>query len=400
MIPIPIPIPSGISTTPIMDFTGLAPIANQELIGTNYVEIIWSNDADKATKVNKFIKLSPPPSIYINNIQSAVLPPDLDSFNTQRIAKMYTSVKIDLTIVSYSSGSGTVVKSTPEPSGSGTVSFAVNNARAIGNFGNSCYFGVAMHLLFVMRDCREFITTKWNISSDQALKNISEILTKMGGPHQAANPITMTAAHMYRFDKSQYMIIKKKYYPDPALSAQLASGAISQAQFNNLFSIEEDPSDMLMILVEELRVDGEISAIQQIRDIDYHTMAIPPMELGTNPKENRSMFIIEKNDFSTNPADELQNIMQTAYNRVELLEGLKAKTVDASITGTGKSEVVFCHRHTKLLNLPTYLLIKIASVDPFGKIPHDIKINLTLKFIGPQTKTYFFMGAIIHDDDY
>lgn len=377
------------------------PIANQEIIGSVYTEIPFDDVTIKRrvpqpqiSLETKFIKFDPGCQINIDGIPTNC-PPALMAFATQRKNKLI----IIIASVIFVLGLSNVIKIntsnlvTGDFIGSSKLgSFNVNNARAIGNFGNSCYFGVAMHLLYVMADIRDYIEATWGASPEIEKQYIRDLLIKMGGfITKAGNPITDGNANpALNFSKLNYEKIHEKYYPESLEPFD----PLNPLKIRKPIEQEEDPTPLLIFLLGSLPHTHSNLYAQGTLENNYHVMTNVP--LGASIMSVRTFFPVLYEHIIASPNAELQNILEKAYNHASIMDGVNSVTYNHA----GKNQAVSAFSFVQMTQLPQYLLIQLNSVDPNTntKYPHNIKMSITLDLqVGPTKVKYFFLGAIIHE---
>lgn len=384
IIPPVITIPPGApikSATLIMDYTNTFPIANQEITADGmYTEIPFTDSTSRSAVENKFIRFylftGERRAIYDKGIQ-IFHGPMLLPFEQAMNASKPTLVPTIIPIVNV------VMKNTNPivPANFPTINFFVRNARAISNFGNSCYFGSAMQLLFVMFNITNDIITKWKfpVPLDKAhLPLIGDLLNKMKSTitlPNVGNPISAGNTNpLLDFFIGHYRTIKSHIY-------------------GNTNMTEEDPLTFLLNVIKNLSPVAKPWVEEDIDEVRYHVLK--PNTKVEVTTDDRPIFPIYFKNIQTNPNGELQDLMYDCYLHLDFRDGPTTATRDVA----GKNQAIFAYNFIEITKLPTYLLIELQYTNHIDVIEHNIQINLTLDLkVGSQQIKYFFMGAIIYDE--
>ncbi len=152
--------------------------------------------------------------------------------------------------------------------------FNVENARALANFGNSCYFGVSMQLLFVMHDLRTMIVNNTNFlqpnfptpinvtksSMITAYGNIKDLLIEMNVSPKTT-PITIF---------SNYKFVKQNIFDIPSVTL-----------------VEEDAEEFISFFTSRLRNEiRDLFLMKGVREYyragDGQLMSSTPYEFSFN----------------------------------------------------------------------------------------------------------------------
>lgn len=328
VVPPPPPPPPPLQLTPILDFTTLAPIANQKWDGTQFVRsgaIIDIAIETNPLLVNYFNTFTPP-TVFDNIVISTDL--------QWRIAHIY-------------------------------------NARPISNFGNSCYFGVGMHMIYVMIDVREHIINTAVLpgaSTDEQFvySNIRSLLLEM---KKSPKNIAVSSFPNYRQ-------VKKKIMGNDNLREEDAAEFISK--FISLINgIYANPNVFLL----------------QMEEIHYHaitgqvlTAILPPSVSWPAHEFVIPRIIIEQNINAT-----LEDVIEKTH---------RLGTLEARITKSS-TDHIFMYTYSDIVRLPSYLFIKLDpnKTGTINKQHNNIRIPISMRLRNrdkTQKGKYLFIGMVIH----
>ncbi|AGF85193.1 C19 subfamily protein [Moumouvirus goulette] len=324
--------------TPIFDSSGILPIANQiwnntQYIRTNnknqFINILTSTDPNMVAFIPH---LKQPIINNIVNIQAN------SNFNILSVISVYN--------------------------------FNVENSRALANFGNSCYFGVSMQLLFVMYDLRNYILNHVKFTNDDidsvteiAYNNIKNLFIGMNTP-----PKTMSIRSF-----PQYKYVKQQIFKQFPVRL-----------------VEEDADEFITRFTSGLDDDIiELYIMRGSREL-YHA--------ATNILLSSQPFIFSSNNINSdiirrNINGTLEQVLFELHNGVELISGPESIH---NIT-TGDYELAFAHY--KIQILPQYLFVRLELIDQNTNLKqlNNIQINTTITLTTEtNTITYFALGIIVH----
>ncbi len=177
---VPPPVPS-LQLNPILAPNGI-PIANQKWSGTQYIRVTDPSEFQYITK-----NADPKIATYLTTFQKPIV---------HNIVDIRANTLFDINQAVLSNN------------------FNVENARALANFGNSCYFGVSMHLLFVMYGVRNqivsnkpYLVTGLSQDLQDAYSDIKNLFIEMNTSPKTQPIISLP----------NYLSIKKQIFklPDP-----------------------------------------------------------------------------------------------------------------------------------------------------------------------------------------
>nr|WBF70654.1 putative ubiquitin carboxy-terminal hydrolase [Megavirus caiporensis] len=348
IIPKPIVIPPKIKlqTIPILDESGKIPIANQMWDGTEYIRI---------TNKANFINITTTTDINLSKYVSKFVKPIINN-----IVDITFNRGFDITKVM------------------SVYNFNVENARALANFGNSCYFGVSMQLLFVMYDLRTMIVTNTNFlqpnfptpinvtksSMITAYDNIKDLLIEMNLSPKTT-PVTIF---------SNYKLVKQNIFDLPSVTL-----------------VEEDAEEFISFFTSRLR--NEIRDLFLMKGVREYYRAGDGQLISSTPYEFSFNFI-NYDIIKSNLNATLEQTLYQLHNEIDLIEG--SESLYNPITG----DYEIGYAHYQVNTLPQYLLIRLEMVDPNTNIKqkNNIQINttLTLTTNSGQSVTYLAMAMIMH----
>ncbi|AYV85083.1 MAG: peptidase C19 subfamily protein [Satyrvirus sp.] len=362
----PPPPPPPKQLEPIMDPNNLLPIANQKWDPTAGEYVRTNNSSEFIT-----ITTSTDPKIqkYLPNL---IKPPVTD------IVDFAANAAYDHTQeVRALKGPG---KWYPKFIVSGKE-YDYGYAASISNFGNSCYFGTSMHIIYMIYPIRRII-----ISSKS--------------PDQYLDPSTA------QYIKDAYTKIKKgvleKMYNNPRLPG--LPSLIPQSPFANDYMIikpyftpnnllkEEDAEEFLTkfigYITDPIKVFVEISVQEKYFDASG---AQPTTPISSPPPFTQIFFNIQQHILNANQNKSIEEVISEEYKNTDLMEGNNAKP-----QGT---DYIFAYVTKKIDNLPNYLMVRIYMINQqtLQKQMHNLKINRTLVFnIGGTKYKYMLFGMITH----
>uniref|UniRef100_A0A6G6ACV6 Ubiquitin carboxyl-terminal hydrolase n=1 Tax=Borely moumouvirus TaxID=2712067 RepID=A0A6G6ACV6_9VIRU len=338
-----IPIPQNnkrvLQVTPILDYSGILPITNQIWNGSEYA---------RTSNKNQFINIltSKDPNIiaFIPHLKQPVI--------KNNIVNIQTNANLNMSLII------------------STNNFNVENSRALANFGNSCYFGVSMQLLFVMYNLRNFILGNIKFTNNDvdsateiAYDNIKNLLIEMNIPPKTRS---IRSFPQYPFVKQQIF----KQFP--------------------VRLVEEDADEFITRFLSGLDNDtNELYFMQGSREF-YHA--------ATNTLLSSQPFIFSSNLINSdiinrNINGTLEQVLYELYNSVELIGGSES----VQNISTGDYELGFAHYKVEIL--PQYLFVRLELIDQNTNLKqlNNIQINTTLTLTTEtNTVTYFALGIIVH----
>ncbi|QTF49204.1 peptidase C19 subfamily protein [Acanthamoeba polyphaga mimivirus] len=338
IIPPTLPTLPKLQLDPILGSNGI-PIANQEWSGTEYVR---TNDPTKFIVITK--TLDPKIARFLPTFKKPVI---IDIINKTSNSTLDMNKIIT------------------------TNNFNVENAKALANFGNSCYFGTSMQLLFVMFHVRNFIVKNSNFTETGISINLKNAYDSIKNLF-----ITMNTAPKNDPIKSfpDYPNVKKQIMKEPDPVQMLEEDA---EEFITQFMSDLDPKARNLALIKGNEYIYDVSNAQLNRQQSFSNI----------------FNLIPLDIIKSNPTDTLENILSKTYTMVELREGVN--TIQNPIT----SDYEFTYFVNQPTILPEYFLVRLNMVDPTStnKLRHNIQINTTLVLtINGQTTTYFALAIIVH----
>nr|AEX62633.1 putative ubiquitin carboxyl-terminal hydrolase [Moumouvirus Monve] len=335
---IPPNITQTLQITPILDNSGILPITNQIWNGSEYV---------RTSNKNQFINIltSTDPNIiaFIPHLRQPVVNNIVNiqantNFNVSSIISIYN--------------------------------FNVENSRALANFGNSCYFGVSMQLLFVMYNLRNYILNNIKFTNDDidaatdiAYNDIKNLLIEMNIPPKT---ISIRSFPQYPYVKQQIF----KQFP--------------------VRLVEEDADEFITRFTSGL--DDDIIELYIMRGSREYYHASTNNLLSSQP------FIFSSNHINSdiikrNINGTLEQVLYELHNGVELIAGSES----IYNVNTGDYELGFAHYKVEIL--PQYLFVRLELIDQNTNLKqlNNIQINTTLTLTtDTNTITYFALGIIVH----
>lgn len=331
----PPPPPPPLQLTPIMDSRGLLPIANQIWDGTEYVRT-----SDKT----QFIEIT------------KTLDPQIKAYNASFKKPVVTNIVNIIANATYD------LVASP-------ANFNVENARALSNFTNSCYFGGAIHYLFIMHDVREYI-----------INNINFIDPLVPVPQKNAfNDIRQLLIDMKKAPKNAPINIFPEYT------------RVKNAFTGNASLQEEDQHDFLLKLLGSLNsIISDIFIISGNHHA-YYAINNPSELISTIPYKHAYLKITDdiiKLDTNTT----LENALFQEYTRMDVREGTTA-LLDSN------GDYVFGLDFFEITKLPQYLsiMINFSNFLNTAKLFNKIKLNTTLTLTANGTTiTYLLLAVLIH----
>ena len=335
-IPPPLPVLIGtppLQLDPIIDYTGALPIANQKWDGTQYVTI--NNKGD-------FLEISKSTDPKILAYKSALSKPHIINIVDKVANKVNILDMLDL------------------------YNFGMSNADWIQNFGNSCYFGVAMHFIFIMSDIREFIINN----------------------NKYTDPL-ITPKKLAAYDKIKNLLIKMKSKQQIKQSDFSDYSSVKKEFMGNTEPKEEDAEEFITKFFTDLNDLTRKLIMQKYDQIAYHgnnnnVLSIKPAD--------RIIFDIGLDIVRAYNNVTIENALRLSYEKMELQEGVNAIPDE-------NGNYVFGYRFYEMVDLPQYLMVRINMIDPASliKYPHNMGINTTITLTTRgKTKIYFLIGIIVH----
>lgn len=339
--PIVVPVVTP-SSDPLLDLSGNLPIANQKLdITTN--QYVRTNNKVEFLNLTRAEYKKYWPNLKKPKIVNIINPSLNKTFNIKNIIT--------------------------------TANFNVENAKAIANFGNSCYFGVSMHFLFIMYSVREAIIKNNYLESyvtgntKLAFDNIRRLLTEMNKkPKNIPIPNTF-------FSKQEYLNIKKQIMNTNSTTEEDAEEFLTRAFGYFLPKVR----DLFTYKINEIIYHGNTGSVISTRS------------------DSGFIFEVGLDVIKSNPNISLEKAMALSYEYLFFREGSDA------IQENG-GDYVFGYMFREITSFPTYLIVRLNMIDPTSakKNDHNIKINTTISVsnsIGTAARRYFMTGIIVHIGD-
>ncbi|AVL94923.1 putative ubiquitin carboxyl-terminal hydrolase [Moumouvirus australiensis] len=328
-----------LQVTPILDYSGILPITNQIWNGSEYVRI-----SNKNQFINILTSTDPNMIAFIPHLKQPVIKNNI--VNIQNNANLNMSLIIS------------------------TNNFNVENSRALANFGNSCYFGVSMQLLFVMYNLRNFILGNIKITNNDvdsateiAYKNIKNLLIEMN-----TSPKTRSIRSF-----PQYPYVKQQIFKQFPVRL-----------------IEEDADEFITRFLSGL--DNDTNELYFMRGSYEFYHAATNVLISSRPFIFSSN-LINSDIINRNINGTLEQVLYELHNSVELIDGSES----VQNISTGDYELGFAHYKVEIL--PQYLFVRLELIDQNTNLKqfNNIQINTTLTLTTKtNTVTYFALGIIVH----